>query len=237
MPWVRKDDRMPWHRKVAPLSDAAYRLLDEAICWSSSNLTDGRIGAAELATISKRGKAKLAAELVSRDLWHTADMACPSEHCPPAGPDGWVIHDFWDYNPSKAEVLAERERKAAAGRLGGVRSGRTRRARKEAQAKQPASADRSRKEAPALSRNEAQGFEPPSRPVPPPSQGEGGTGGARADALGAPAPPESDAHPPTPNGRPTRATPPPDHTALRQQLAAAAAKRHQRDRARADPLA
>lgn len=112
MPWVRKDDRMPWHRKVAPLSDAAYRLLDEAICWSSTNLTDGRIRRAELADISKRGKPKNATELVDRDLWHPAGTDCVSDACPPSGPDGWVIHDYWDYQPSKAKVLREREAKA-----------------------------------------------------------------------------------------------------------------------------
>lgn len=112
MPWVRKDDQMPIHRKVAPLSDAAYRLHDEALCWASRNLTDGTIGVAELPEISKRGRLKLADELVARRLWHRAGDECPSEQCPPAGPDGWVIHDYWDYQPSKEKVLREKGAKA-----------------------------------------------------------------------------------------------------------------------------
>lgn len=113
MTWVRKDDQMPIHRKVAPLSDAAYRLNDEAICWSSRNLTDGRIAAAELSDISKRGRAKTAAELVARQLWHPADYRCDGEQCPPPGPDGWVIHDYWEYQPSRERVLADRRAAAA----------------------------------------------------------------------------------------------------------------------------
>ena len=103
---------MPINRKVAALSDAAYRLDDEAICWSSRNLTDGRIAADDFAGISKRATRKNAAELVRRQRWHTAEHECTSEHCPTPGPDGWVIHDYLDYNPSKEEVLAERAARA-----------------------------------------------------------------------------------------------------------------------------
>lgn len=170
MPWVRYDDQASINRKVAPLTDAAYRLWREATEWSSRNLTDGRIGKVDLAEISKRGKPKLAAELVSRDLWHTADHVCPSETCPPPGPDGWVIHDYWDYQPAKEDVLAERERKAAAGRLGGIRSGRSRQAKREAETKQVLQQNGSTDS----SRNEALGVEPPSRPVPSPSGHSGG---------------------------------------------------------------
>lgn len=112
MSWVRKDDQMPIHRKVAPLSDAAYRLLDEAICWSNRNLTDGAIAAAELKDISARGKPKNAAELVARRLWHMAGEECESPKCPPAGPDGWVIHDYWEYQPSREKALREKVAKA-----------------------------------------------------------------------------------------------------------------------------
>jgi hypothetical protein len=43
MPWAKFDDRYPWHRKVRPLSDAAFRLDVSAICWCAENLTDGVI--------------------------------------------------------------------------------------------------------------------------------------------------------------------------------------------------
>lgn len=103
---------MPIHRKVAALSDAAYRLYDEALHWSARNLADGAIAAAELKDVSKRGQPKYAAELVGRRLWHPAGEECPSPKCPPGGPDGWVIHDYWDYQPSREKALREKEAKA-----------------------------------------------------------------------------------------------------------------------------
>ena len=109
MPWVRFDDQFPIHRKVAGLTDARYRLANEAVFWSARNLTDGRIAVDELQQIRTRAKRSDADDLVRRGIWHTADQSCESEHCPPPGPDGWVIHDYWEYQPSKDKVLRERE--------------------------------------------------------------------------------------------------------------------------------
>ena len=41
MPWVRFDDQYPIHRKVAGLSDTAFRLHSAAIFWCVRNGTDG----------------------------------------------------------------------------------------------------------------------------------------------------------------------------------------------------
>jgi hypothetical protein len=97
--WARFDDRYPRHRKVDGLSDAAFRLDVSAVCWCAENLTDGVVLVTELCQVSrlKGTKAsKAAAELVAAGRWDVI-----------AG--GWVIHDYLDYNPSKAKVLAERE--------------------------------------------------------------------------------------------------------------------------------
>lgn len=107
MSWVRRDDQASIHRKVAPLDDATYRLWSEAIEWCSRSKTDGRIAADELGEI-KRGTRPRAAKLVARGLWHAAGTRCDSPKCAPSGPDGWVIHDYLDYNPSRAKVLADR---------------------------------------------------------------------------------------------------------------------------------
>lgn len=116
MPWVRFDDQFPIHRKVAGLTDRAFRLHLEAIFWCARNLTDGRILAADLPQICRRfaaGKRSLQPHidiLLDRDLWHLAGYDCPSEKCPaPVDGDGWVIHDYWAYQPSKARVVKERE--------------------------------------------------------------------------------------------------------------------------------
>ena len=101
MPWVRLDDRFPSHRKVALLSDRAFRLHVSALCWSSENLTEGRILDRELPVIARvRGLKGAAAELEKAGLWDRADT-------------GWVIHDYLEYNPDRAKVQAEREANAA----------------------------------------------------------------------------------------------------------------------------
>ncbi|MFC9700882.1 hypothetical protein ACFTWD_09345 [Streptomyces sp. NPDC056943] len=101
MPWVRLDDRFPSHRKVALLSDRAFRLHVSALCWSSENLTEGRILERELPVIARvRGLKSAAAELEAAGLWDRADV-------------GWVIHDYLEYNPDRAKVQAERQANAA----------------------------------------------------------------------------------------------------------------------------
>ncbi|MDF2712486.1 MAG: hypothetical protein K0R62_8138 [Nonomuraea muscovyensis] len=102
MPWVKLDDRFPSHRKVALLSDRAFRLYVSALCWSSENLTEGHITQRELPLVAPRlrGAKTAAGELETAKLWDRAD-------------DGWVIHDFLEYNPDRARVQSEREANAA----------------------------------------------------------------------------------------------------------------------------
>lgn len=100
MPWVKLDDRFPSHRKVALLADRAFRLHVSAICWCSENLTDGRIADRELPLVAKvRGLKATAQQLVDAGLWDRIE-------------GGWEIHDYLDYNPSRAQVLAERKKNA-----------------------------------------------------------------------------------------------------------------------------
>jgi hypothetical protein len=111
--WVRYDDQAAIHRKVAPLDDATYRLWREAIEWCARNTTDGRIAADELSSVSTRASKRRAEILVRKELWHEADAPrCPGPKCPEPGPDGWVIHDYHDYQPTKVAVKAELAAKA-----------------------------------------------------------------------------------------------------------------------------
>jgi hypothetical protein len=115
VPWVRFDDQFPIHHKVAGLSDKTYRLHTEAIFWCARNLTDGRISDTKLHQIraTLRNPATHVSVLVSLQLWHPPGEDCPSEKCPATGSDGdWIIHDYWFYQPSKAQVLREREASA-----------------------------------------------------------------------------------------------------------------------------
>lgn len=113
MTWVRFEDDASEHPKVAPLDDATYRLWHEAILWSSRRLTDGAITCEQLTLVSRRANRTRAARLVARVLWHEAGYECASEMCPKGGPDGWIIHDYFDYQPRRAKVLAERAAQAA----------------------------------------------------------------------------------------------------------------------------
>lgn len=101
MPWVRLDDRFPSHRKVALLSDRAFRLYVSALCWSSENLTEGRILEKELPLIARvRGPKAVVAELEAAGLWDRTEV-------------GWAIHDYLEYNPDRARVKSDREANAA----------------------------------------------------------------------------------------------------------------------------
>lgn len=116
MTWTRFESRYPQSRKVKPLSDGAFRADVEGICWANEEGTDGQIRADELELVGDgKRKPKHAAELVRRGRWHAStEPACPSDQCPHDGtaPDGWVIHDFHGYNPTRAEVERERAAKA-----------------------------------------------------------------------------------------------------------------------------
>jgi len=112
MPWVRFDDQFPIHRKVDGLSDAAYRLHTSAIFWCARNLTDGFVSDEDLDGVTARVRtpARFAAECVKRGAWHEAREPCDSASCPPpVDKDGWRIHDYLEYQPSKAQVIRDRE--------------------------------------------------------------------------------------------------------------------------------
>jgi hypothetical protein len=112
MPWVRFDDQFPIHRKVDGLSDTAFRLHVAAIFWSARNLTDGFLPEEDLDCVCARVRApgRFAAECVKRGVWHDAREPCESPKCPePVDNDGWRIHDYLDYQPSKNQVIQDRK--------------------------------------------------------------------------------------------------------------------------------
>ena len=120
MPWARFDERFPTHRKVRRLSDAAFRLHVSAICWGCEYLTNGHISPADIKDITELRKVEhVATELVESGRWHLPGHNCPSLHCWDIS-DGWLIHNFLEFNPSKQEV--EQKRRADAERK---RKGRT----------------------------------------------------------------------------------------------------------------
>lgn len=94
MTWVRIDDCFPDHRKVEGLSDGAFRVIVSALCYANRNETDGRLNARDLAKLG--ATKKRIDELLEAGLFERDDS-------------GIRIHDYHDYQPSKAKRQAERE--------------------------------------------------------------------------------------------------------------------------------
>lgn len=129
MTWFKVDDTLAGHPKARQAGLAAIGLWTAAGSWSSQQLEDGRVPAWYVDTWPQ-GR-KLAAALVKAKLWHAPGHDC--DECPGVG-DGWVFHDWGQANPFRAEVIEERDRKRAAGKLGGLASASKRKAAASARA-------------------------------------------------------------------------------------------------------
>lgn len=101
MPWARFDDRYPSNRKIRRLSHEAFRLDVSGICWCNENLTDGFIADVDLPFVCSeiRNPKKVAKELEDKGRWERL-------------PDGYFIHDYFDYQPRAEQVRAARKAKA-----------------------------------------------------------------------------------------------------------------------------
>jgi hypothetical protein len=106
MTWARLDDRFPEHPKVVGLSDAAFRLHIKALCYVARNRTDGHLPNAVPRSLG--GMPRQVAELLSAAVWEKNG-------------DAWIIHDYLDYNPSRAELAEMAAKKAKAGAKGAAR--------------------------------------------------------------------------------------------------------------------
>ena len=119
MTWTRLDDGIFDHPKMLRAGDDAAHLSVRARVYCTRLLTDGRVHHEALPVIFRhRAVRDLAARLVAVGAW--------DEH-----PDGgWSVHDFHDLNPTADEVRAKRDdlkaKRAAAGKQGGIASGRAR---------------------------------------------------------------------------------------------------------------
>lgn len=97
MTFVRMDDHFPQHPKALALEDAAFAMHVRAICYCSTQLSDGLVRSGALPLLTRHRKPlSLVAALVKEGLWE------PQE-------DGWIIHDYLDWQESRASVLAKRE--------------------------------------------------------------------------------------------------------------------------------
>ena len=100
MPWARFEDDYLGNQKLATLSTAAIALDLAAIIYSARELRDGLLSLTDVETIAVlihiRAWRRPAVELVRVNRWE------PTE-------GGYTIHDYLEYQPSRAQILAQRE--------------------------------------------------------------------------------------------------------------------------------
>lgn len=96
MTWVRLDDGFADHPKIDALSDAAYRMFVNGLCYCAQQLTDGTIPEGRIERLLPIRRPKARAELLAAGLWTATET-------------GVEIHDYLTYQPARASVLAERE--------------------------------------------------------------------------------------------------------------------------------
>ncbi|MDG4784332.1 hypothetical protein O7626_39535 [Micromonospora sp. WMMD1102] len=112
MTWFKVDDTFHAHPKVLATDPAALGLWVVAGAWSSAHLTEGFVPDHALPRLLP-DSVPLARKLVAAGLWRRVR-------------GGHQFHDWTDYNPAASDVRAMREKRAAAGRKGGLASGKTR---------------------------------------------------------------------------------------------------------------
>jgi hypothetical protein len=112
MTWARIDENAPLHPKLIRAGCTAVGLWLAGVCYCNRLLSDGVIPAKDLPMlipgISVRTAKRAIRKLVSVGLWHER-------------PGGYEVHDFLDYNPSRADVLARRAATKEAGRRGALK--------------------------------------------------------------------------------------------------------------------
>lgn len=92
MAWVRIDDHMPMHEKTLALSDAAFRLYINAICWANLHRTNGIVPLTCLPYVSRSPRPKrLIGELISAGLWDQTEA-------------GYRIHNYLKYQVSADDI-------------------------------------------------------------------------------------------------------------------------------------
>lgn len=90
------DDGMSFHAKILAAGNEATGAWARAISWCARHLTDGKVPRAVALTIANEA------------VWGTLVDVRLAE----LDPNGWVLHDYLEWNPSAKEVRAARARKA-----------------------------------------------------------------------------------------------------------------------------
>lgn len=98
MAWVKFDDGYADHRKIAGLTDTAFRLHTAGILHCGKHLTDGLLEADEVPRLVRRFRKAALAELLDKGLW-----------IPVLDGAAYVIHDYLEWNDPAEKVRERRE--------------------------------------------------------------------------------------------------------------------------------
>jgi hypothetical protein len=124
MSWVKMDDVASENMKLREAGTDAFALWTAGLGFCNRHLTDGRIEHRLLADVwrpvdGRRFDYKAAAtRLLEGRLWHHAHEPCDSKLCPnnpelasriQQVPNAYGVHDYFEYQKSRAEILAARE--------------------------------------------------------------------------------------------------------------------------------
>ncbi len=93
MTWIKLDDTLPNNPKILPLSDKAFRLYIEGLCYANQYLTDGFLAQA---VINRLDNGNALEELIVATLWLQTE-------------GGIQIHDYCEHQTSRKVVEEKRE--------------------------------------------------------------------------------------------------------------------------------
>lgn len=112
MAWVKLDDQWMDHPKIIEAGRDARDMWLASITWCAKHLTDGFFPAnliPQLAVMAGADVAncqEFASRLLALCLWDATD-------------NGYMVHDYLEYNPSRETVISTREARKEAGSAGG----------------------------------------------------------------------------------------------------------------------
>lgn len=104
MSWFALDDGFDSHPKVRKAGNAAVGLFVRLGVHATKHLTEGHLDAD---IVRDYGTPATVRKLVSVGMLHAFDHGC--KRCEQPAEDGYVIHDYLDYNKSRAQIEVARE--------------------------------------------------------------------------------------------------------------------------------
>jgi hypothetical protein len=107
MTWTKLSDDFDQHPKIIAAGPLAELLHIHGLIYCNRYLTDGHIPATAVRRLITVPEKRLVERLVELGIWLTVK-------------DGYQIHDFSEYQSTRAKVLAERKQKSSAGQAGGL---------------------------------------------------------------------------------------------------------------------